>query len=197
MRTETSEALLHRHNISVCLYPPQANRSGVPDMAHSPSGTPVLPDWSVTLSQALPDDLLMEFDRRLHAVKKPDAPLSDTVWATELARLLGDLAERVVELRPFLTALRTEAVHDPLLRKVWEELENHITPTQTPVQVSLAPRERQVLELAATGASNVSIAQTLGLQAVTVTKALSRAYTKLGAKNRGEAIFKWIVSQSS
>lgn len=191
-----SETLLERYNISLCLYPPQESRSILPDGGDTPVAMPVAPSWVSTFSQTLPEEILMEFGRRLSLAVPGGVPLSRTAWAAELACLLSELAERVVELRPFLTALHKEAAHDPLLRMVWEELENKMTTPAAPQSASLAPRERQVLELAASGESNVAIAQQLGLQTVTVTKALSRAYAKLGARNRGEAIFKWLVSRS-
>jgi DNA-binding CsgD family transcriptional regulator len=55
---------------------------------------------------------------------------------------------------------------------------------------ALAPREKQTLLLAAQGLSNKEIAQSLNLRPITVAKALSRAYRKLGAQNRAEAVHK-------
>jgi DNA-binding NarL/FixJ family response regulator len=51
----------------------------------------------------------------------------------------------------------------------------------------LSPRERDVLRLAASGATNQEIARTLELGAESVKTLLSRAFLKLGARNRTEA----------
>jgi DNA-binding CsgD family transcriptional regulator len=59
----------------------------------------------------------------------------------------------------------------------------------------LARRERQTLLLAARGMSNGEIAQTLRLRPITVAMALSRAYRKLGAHIRAEAVRKYLLPQ--
>ena len=51
----------------------------------------------------------------------------------------------------------------------------------------LTPREREVLALAAAGARNREIGARLGLGSETVKTLLSRAFLKLGARNRTEA----------
>jgi DNA-binding NarL/FixJ family response regulator len=61
-------------------------------------------------------------------------------------------------------------------------------PKRPPGQAALSPRERQVLELAATGATNTEIAVRLGVGRQTVKTLLSRTFTKLGASNRVEAV---------
>jgi two-component system, NarL family, response regulator DesR len=55
-------------------------------------------------------------------------------------------------------------------------------------QASLSPREREVLRLAAGGSTNKEIATRLGLGSETVKTLLSRAFAKLGARNRMEAV---------
>jgi two-component system, NarL family, nitrate/nitrite response regulator NarL len=52
----------------------------------------------------------------------------------------------------------------------------------------LAPRERDVLRLAAAGSTNHEIAGELGLGSETVKTLLSRAFAKLEARNRTEAV---------
>jgi two-component system nitrate/nitrite response regulator NarL len=52
----------------------------------------------------------------------------------------------------------------------------------------LSPRERDVLRLAAKGKTNIEIAAELGLGKESVKTFLSRAYTKLGARNRTDAV---------
>ena len=51
----------------------------------------------------------------------------------------------------------------------------------------LSPRQRQVLELLATGASAKAIGEHLGIKTATVKHHLSFAYHKLGVSNRVEA----------
>lgn len=53
---------------------------------------------------------------------------------------------------------------------------------------ALTPRERDVLRLAARGSTNREIAQELEVGRETVKTLLSRSYTKLGVRNRVEAI---------
>jgi len=55
-------------------------------------------------------------------------------------------------------------------------------------QSALSPRERQVLELVASGATNREIASALGLGAETVKTLLARTFAKLGARKRAEAV---------
>jgi len=53
---------------------------------------------------------------------------------------------------------------------------------------SLSPREREVVRLLATGATNREISEQLGIGAETVKTLLSRSYDKLGVSRRTEAI---------
>lgn len=55
-------------------------------------------------------------------------------------------------------------------------------------QGALSPRERQVLELVASGATNREIASALGLGGETVKTLLARTFAKLGARKRAEAV---------
>jgi DNA-binding NarL/FixJ family response regulator len=52
----------------------------------------------------------------------------------------------------------------------------------------LSPREREVLRLAAMGSTNHEISTKLALSTETVKTLLSRAFAKLGARNRTEAV---------
>lgn len=60
-------------------------------------------------------------------------------------------------------------------------------PRRAPGQSPLTPREREVLRLAAAGSTNQEIARTLELGHESVKTLLSRAFVKLGARNRTEA----------
>jgi DNA-binding CsgD family transcriptional regulator len=53
---------------------------------------------------------------------------------------------------------------------------------------ALTARQREVLDLVATGSTNAEIAALLGLSSGTVRKHLESAYRALGARNRAEAV---------
>ncbi|MCW2993345.1 MAG: two component transcriptional regulator, LuxR family, partial [Conexibacter sp.] len=53
---------------------------------------------------------------------------------------------------------------------------------------SLTPRQRDILALLATGATNAEIARELQLGPETVKKQVSALYRKLGVRNRTEAV---------
>jgi DNA-binding NarL/FixJ family response regulator len=59
---------------------------------------------------------------------------------------------------------------------------------ETPTRLAaLTPRERDVLEVLATGASNRAIAERLFISEKTVSVHVSNLLAKLGVSNRGEA----------
>jgi DNA-binding NarL/FixJ family response regulator len=61
-------------------------------------------------------------------------------------------------------------------------------PRRPPRRVALSPREREVVHLLMTGATNREISEQLGIGAETVKTILSRSYEKLGVKRRAEAV---------
>lgn len=61
-------------------------------------------------------------------------------------------------------------------------------PRRATGQSALSPRERQVLELVAAGATNREIAAALGLGGETVKTLLARTFAKLGVRRRAEAV---------
>lgn len=61
----------------------------------------------------------------------------------------------------------------------------------------LTLREQDILEKAATGASNRDIGRELGLSPGSVANALGRIYAKLGAGSRLEAVRKWYMDEKS
>lgn len=98
------------------------------------------------------------------------------------------------EMLPILRRLNEQAADNEEIAAVVAFLQEHLVMGEGEKgMVSLAPREMQVLELAAYGKSNADIAEELDLQIVTVAKALSRAYRKLNAKNRTDAVHKWVL----
>jgi DNA-binding NarL/FixJ family response regulator len=61
-------------------------------------------------------------------------------------------------------------------------------PKRAPGRGALSPREREVLSLVASGATNREIAETLGVGAETVKTLLARIFAKLGVRRRAEAV---------
>lgn len=63
------------------------------------------------------------------------------------------------------------------------------------VQGVLSPREREVVELIASGCTNVQIAQRLGISEATVKDYVGRVLRKLQAANRSAAVAAWVRGQ--
>ena len=61
-------------------------------------------------------------------------------------------------------------------------------PTRTPGHGALSPREREVMRLVASGATNQEIALQLGIGSETVKTLLTRVFSKLGVRRRAEAV---------
>ena len=61
-------------------------------------------------------------------------------------------------------------------------------PKRAPGDAALSPREREVLRLVASGATNKDIAAALGIGGETVKTLLARTFAKLGAQRRAEAV---------
>jgi DNA-binding NarL/FixJ family response regulator len=61
-------------------------------------------------------------------------------------------------------------------------------PRRAPGRAALSPREREVIRLVASGATNREIARTLGVGEETVKTLLTRAFDKLGVRKRAQAV---------
>lgn len=57
---------------------------------------------------------------------------------------------------------------------------------------SLPPRQTQIIEMVARGMTNKEIADALGISFNTVKNTIVVILDKLGAKNRAEAVYKWL-----
>ncbi len=191
----------HTLGIGACIYPPQESKSGLPEY---PRGTPHRPPVAAggTLTASRP---ILSFDFAtgvdwqdiIHAaVKKGTVSTQNTPTSGErenkLEVLVQAIVERGQEILPLLGQLREKAEHDPVLSELVDTIQGRLNLGINAV-CTLAPREMEVLELAASGESNPKIAQMLHLQTITVAQTLSRAYRKLGAKNRSDAVRKWML----
>ncbi len=183
--------------ISVCLYPPQDNKQGFMQQFKSSQSIPVTAQGDYVVSAAvLPSGLNLSKDcqKFLEELFK-DGSEQETFEHIEekihLDAIIQTFSDYGSEMQPLLRLLREKAENDDRLASLIKILEDRLS-SEVKIIANLAPREAQVLELAAKGMSNAEIAKNLGLQTVTINKALSRAYRKLDAKNRTEAVHKWI-----
>jgi DNA-binding NarL/FixJ family response regulator len=136
----------------------------------------LLPDWTGT-------ELVRELRRRgceAPALLMTAAPREGL---NEAARSAGIQATVVKSSEPesLLAALRLLAAGEQLPPAAHPRAERLVV---------LSPRECQILQLVAEGATNVEIAEQLGIGRETVKTMLYRAFEKLGVRRRSEAVAK-------
>jgi DNA-binding NarL/FixJ family response regulator len=133
----------------------------------------VLPDWTGT-------ELVRELRRRgceapaLLMTAAPREGLNETALAAGIQGTVLKSSEPdalVAALRLLGTGKEPQAAHPRAVR-----------------QVTLSPREREILQLVAEGATNVEIAHRLGIGRETVKTMLYRGFEKLGVRRRSEAV---------
>ncbi len=126
-----------------------------------------------------------------------EPPASYTHSAQEqLEAMMQAIIENEDVMLPLLGLLCKKAISDSRLHDIVRTLQGKLQ-VAVSMAATLSPREMEILELAAQGQSNAQIAEYLSVQIVTVGKALSRAYRKLEAKNRAEAVHKWIFLRTT
>ena len=124
--------------------------------------------------------------------KKLTGQMLEQATADNLTFLLGEYGEHII---PILTVWLKENPTDTFAKRVlayanaYPTLPNSLTKKSVKAQ-RLTERELKMLNLVAQGKSSMQIANSFGIQRVTVTKALGNAYKKLGVKNRSQAIRK-------
>lgn len=184
--------------INTYMYPPQEPKNGLPEYsADSPPAAPVAAGGKHFASKpVLPFSSFSDSDWQslLHSALgkgKKDTD-QDVDEAAKLEALIQAVVEHGREMLPMLRLLREKSLNDKRLAGLVDILQSRLS-LGINAACSLAPREMEVLELAAHGKSNPQIAEELNLQTVTVAKALSRAYRKLDAKNRTDAVHKWLL----
>ncbi|MFZ3475877.1 DNA-binding response regulator [Streptomyces sp. 4.24] len=158
----------------------------------------------------LPDVVVVHTDPRIDAFSMtreltswPDAPRfilvgcsgkriverSVTAGASGLLAansLHKDLVRAVYGVREgnaYFSAEMTKDVIDLICRRTWGQAQRQ----EDPILKSLTDRQREVLNLLATGLSNAEIASALDLRVGTVKTHVSEILTRLGANNRVEA----------
>lgn len=166
--------------------------SGFRVVAEAESGSEVdalLERWPVGLllvDYRLPDGTGTELVRtlRLRGVEIPAILMT--------ANTESGFNESVRDAAAQGTVLKTGSVED-LLRALQRAAEGETSfdirhPRRDARRGALSPRERQAMRLIAAGATNPQIAEELGVGRETVKTFLSRAFAKLGATRRAEAV---------
>lgn len=110
-----------------------------------------------------------------------DADVIAAIEAGATGYLLKD-APRDLLIQAVRTAAKGEAVLSPAVAS------RLIGQMRSPANDTLSNREREILELLATGASNSSIASTLFISESTVKTHLIHLYAKLGVRERAAAV---------
>lgn len=199
MKRDGQQYFTKNLGIETCVYSPVEPKSSLPGYAeNSPPTAPVAGSGECIASPAVvpqgsyfsADSLaLLDSALGLKQIIGKDKKV-DFQTIVQAITALGP------EMLPILRRLNEQAADNEEIAAVVAFLEEHLDMGEKDI-ASLAPREMQVLELAAYGKSNADIAEELDLQIVTVAKALSRAYRKLNAKNRTDAVHKWMLLYAS
>jgi LuxR family transcriptional regulator, regulator of acetate metabolism len=125
----------------------------------------------------------------LYGAVRESSPIGDR--AVSAACAVAEQMARDVASQAALTELATLIgdVPDPQLRARMARLCQALgSDREPPASIVLAPRERDVLRIAAVGATNVEIAAQLGLSPQTVKAYMRAAMRKLGVHNRTAAL---------
>ena len=186
--------------------PPPAHRRGLPD-AELSTPLPTVAPPPVVPPGILPDGRVISADdgwrQALAALRRPPARITADGDRHRLEEILENLAGRhPVAAHALMARLREKFAHQPALKRLADNLESRL-PAAVPLSntaadsadARLARREEEVLRLAAVGEGNKQIAAKLGLEIITVARAFTRAYRKLNAKNRSDAVRIWLSRQ--
>jgi DNA-binding NarL/FixJ family response regulator len=133
-----------------------------------------LPDWTGT-------ELIRELRRRgcdAPALLMTAAPREGLNEAAQAAGIQGTVLKSA-EPEQLLAGLRSVVNGQEALNAAHPRAARRVT---------LSPREREILQLVAEGATNVEVAERLGISRESVKTMLYRAFEKLGAHRRGEAV---------
>jgi DNA-binding CsgD family transcriptional regulator len=109
---------------------------------------------------------------------------------TQVANVAGARGEEVREVHAQLRRLAADPSAPPALRAQLRVLADQLARGGSSPEVTLAPRELDVLAQIALGCTNAEAAQRLSLRPETVKSYLRSATAKLGARTRHEAVSK-------
>jgi DNA-binding NarL/FixJ family response regulator len=134
----------------------------------------------------LPDDLGTELVRQL---RRNGNPTPAVIIAARPEPGLNEAAREAGAQGSVLKRGSVDALLGALRRVAGgDEAFDPSHPRRPPRRGALSPREREVVRLLATGATNREISERLGIGAETVKTLLSRSYEKLGVSRRTEAV---------
>ncbi|SEQ38949.1 helix-turn-helix transcriptional regulator [Microlunatus flavus] len=105
-----------------------------------------------------------------------------------LSQALADEGDQQGATEQLRRADATARSHGPLLRQVRATASRLGAASEPAPQDGLTPREREVMDLAASGLTSAGVGHRLGISPRTVGKHLENAYTKLGTNNRVSAL---------
>ncbi len=190
--------------ITTCIYPPEANKQGLPEYedAYTHSNVTVSGEGkhfaSITLPFSSDDfDAWQSYLSTYSANSSVGSSETNLVQEKErLEAVVQSIIELGHEMLPLFAILRRKAEVDHRLSDILKTLQERLN-LGINAASSLTLREIEVLELAITGASTHEMAEKLNVKVVTITKRLTRTYRKLNAKNRAEAIHKWLLLRST
>jgi LuxR family transcriptional regulator, regulator of acetate metabolism len=108
----------------------------------------------------------------------------------QVANVAGPRAEEIREVHAQLRRLAADPSAPPALRAQLRVLAERLAREGSAPEVTLSPRELDVLAQVALGCTNNEVAQRLSLKPETVKGYLRSATAKLGARTRHEAVSK-------
>jgi two-component system response regulator DesR len=138
------------------------------------------------VDQRLPEKFGTEFVREL---RRDGEVTPAVIIAARAERGLNETAREAGAQGSILKRGSEEELLGALRRVVaGEDAFDPRHPRRAAAASALSPRERQVVRLLTTGATNRQISEELGIGAETVKTLISRSYSKLGVTRRAEAI---------
>ncbi len=130
-------------------------------------------------------------DLNVKIIVLTDSMGEDAVHACLAAGVLGYVLKGA-GLDELIEAIRAVQNGEPFITRSLASRMLVSTSWQPVPGKALSPRERQIIELAATGMSNEEIAEHFGLALPTVKNCMSRILDKLKVRNRTEAATAWL-----
>jgi LuxR family maltose regulon positive regulatory protein len=126
----------------------------------------------------------------LDLIDRAVASLSTAISIAEPGNLLRPFAEEGAMLKPVILEARRRKVSPAFLRTIMTacRIEDPERQSQGEIPGGLTSREEEIIRLLADGATNAEIADRLVVSPNTIKTHLQHVYTKLGSKNRTQAV---------